>query len=114
LPTTHSPCARSSTLLAGDTGRLGFCQGFHQFLDAEKHRCLKRAKCASSTDSERYRRHRYVVGRLPQIPTITFAKGVPEPVQLASDRLDVGTSGLAPILRRFNQTGPGFGRIAEA
>ncbi len=40
-----------------------------------------------------HRSHEHVIGGLPQVVAVVCAEGVPEPVELATDRLDVGLRG---------------------
>ncbi len=91
----------------------GPAQGIHRFVDRQKDRRLQRAKRPAATDRQRNRGHGHVVGSLPQVVAVVRAEGVPEPVELPADRLDVRLGGLSTVLRVADQPGPGLRRVAE-
>lgn len=73
-----------------------------------------RAERASCADGKGDGGHRYVIGRLPQIPTVMLAKGVPEPMELSADGFDIRTCRLTAIFRVFDHSRSRLGRVAEA
>lgn len=88
-------------------------KGFHRFLHRQEDRRLERTARTARTDRQRDRGHGYVVGSLPEVVAVVRTEGVPEPVELATDRLDVGLGSLSPILRLADEPRPGLRRVAE-
>src|SRR5680860_616899 len=76
---------------------LGLAQGIHRFLDGQEDCRFERAKRTAATNRQRNRGHGLVVGGLPEGVAVVCAEGLPEPVELPSDRLDVRLSGLSAV-----------------
>jgi hypothetical protein len=110
-----APRLRASRLRAGRLvlDLLGLAQGVHRFVDGQEDCRLERAKRTAATNRQRNRGHRHVVGRLPKVVAVVSAEGVPEPVELPTDRLDVRLSGLSAVLWVADQPGPSLRRVAE-
>src|SRR5207247_2575096 len=68
---------------------LGLAQGVHRFLDGQEHCRFERAERTAAADRQRNRGHGHVVGGLPEVVAVVCAEGVPEAVELPTDRLDV-------------------------
>jgi hypothetical protein len=109
--------ARSATRLF-PRRTIGNCRGFLEgrecFLDGEEHRRLDRAQGSAGADRECDGCHRDVVRRLPEIVSVVFAEGIPESMQLPTDRFDVLRGRRSAILRIFEQARPGLGRVTES
>ena len=91
----------------------GLAQGFHRLLDGQQHRRLQRAERTAAGDRQRDRGRGHVVGGLPQVVPVVLTEGVPEPVELPADRLDVLLGGRPAVLRAPDQPGPRLRRVAE-
>src|SRR5213079_1679935 len=92
---------------------LGLAQGIHRFVDGQEDCRFERAKRTAPTNRQGNRSHGHVVGSLPKVVAVVCAEGVPEPVELPTDRLDVRLSGLSAVLRVADQLGPSLRRVAE-
>src|SRR5215216_4070548 len=88
-------------------------QRIHCLVDRQEDCRLERAKRAATTDCQRDGGHGHVVGGLPEVVTVVCAEGVPEAVELPTDRLDVRPGGLSSVLWVVDQSGPGLRRVAE-
>src|SRR5438093_11409672 len=64
-------------------------EGVERLLDREQDRGLELRQRAARADRDRDGSHRDVVRRLPERVAVVAAEGVPEPMELAADRLDV-------------------------
>src|SRR3989337_1541216 len=91
----------------------GLAQGFHRFVDGQEDCRFVRAKRTAATNRQRNRGHGHVVGGLPKGVAVVCAEGVPEPLELPTDRLDVRLSGLSAVLWVADQPGPSLRRVAE-
>jgi hypothetical protein len=91
----------------------GLAQGIDRFVNGQENRRFNRAKCTPGTNCQHNRGHGHVVRGLPQVVAVVRAKGVPEPVELPADRLDVGLSSLSAILWIADQPGPRLRGVAE-
>ena len=91
----------------------GLAQRLDRFVDGQKDRRLNRAKPTSATYRQCNRGHRHVVRGLPEVVAVVFAEGVPEPVELSTNRLDVVLSRLPTVLAVSDQPSPRLRRVAE-
>src|SRR2546430_2648097 len=92
---------------------LGLAQGIHRFVDGQEDRRFEGAERTAPTNRQRNRSHGHVVGGLPKVVAVVCAEGVPEPVELPTDRLDVRLSGLSAVLSVVDQPAPSLRRVAE-
>src|SRR5690606_2670828 len=88
-------------------------QGIHGFLYRQEDGRLERVQRTSGTNRQRNRGHGYVIGSLPHGVAVVRAEGVPESVELPTNRLDVPLRGLSPVLRAADQSRPSLRRVAE-
>src|SRR5262245_61706968 len=83
-------------------------QSVHRVVDGQEDRCFERAERTTAGNCERDCRHGHIVWRFPQVIAVVCAEGIPEAVELPTNRLDVRPSSRLPVFRVADQPGPGL------
>src|SRR5690349_8644456 len=95
----HSASTQRKSLRAGRSvpDLLDHAQGFQGFVHSQEDCCFERAERTAAAKRQRHRRHGYVVRGLPKRVAVVRSEGVPESMELATDRLDIRLGSLSAV-----------------